>query len=1119
MGQSSGAQSSPPKASFQFGPSSAVTSNPSATFQSASGPFGRPQNSDQNNAAAPTDQHQSVFPNLFGSSAATSSNIFQDTVAGQPSGSISNIFGGLQSSTSTGLSDKPADSKPEGNAKNAPFGSLSRPLTGVSSQPKPFQWGQPAANATPEISSVGGSVPGCLSFSVQPSSTPSAPQAPEPSVDTTQPETPTSSDLGKSLFDRISAPALDMNAELSTLSSIVPAPATQTQAEASQMSNSGKSLFERISAPETQTGSATATAFSTPFTPQAKSAETAQSQSDGCKPPFNSFPATSEPPTSGSTKLYASNPALKPTWSLRKKSSAPTTSEPTTSSSSLTGLSAANEPSRSSQILEPSEATVKPSNLSEQVQEPKTNGASIHVTGQKQTTSSLSSSIASPNLPSDYIRRWDEIRSGELPLQKAVDILLNNWILTIQPPTKALEMVKAAQRPLLTWKWRQRAIQQEWKKFVDTYGESDRNLMETFRTVEALCTALTRHSNLNSPPDRRFIEDKYLDEVQIKKKVKENQAKWAQKIENARKRRSENEETVAYPQKKQRTAESSLAQVVSDSDGTKKRRFDEQEQENSTPKRSRNDVEYPSLPENSSKTSQMFASVASAAKPSGPAAEEPKDSAPAFSVPQFGSSATATAKSTAAAFKVPQFGSSTKETATSTTPTFKPPQFGTSSGVDFMAQFGKAAQATAEQEKQKKMDDNYDSEEETKEQWSERYDREQAAKKAELEKVSKAQTSQFQFKRAGAKDGSKDTVTSADNAIFARVSSAPASASETTPVSTSPLGDNTWKPDSPIKFGLLSEQPKFSFTAPTPVKPNETPERSLFVDDSSEKPSARNLFSFDNAPSTTPKTAPPSLFKLGASSTDTPTKASSSIFTQGASGNVPASGTASPSVFSTGTSTSTPRPKFDFNKSEPTSTPSPPPSDGWKDFLKTSQSGQNLFAIPKPSSGSPAPSVFASLTPSRGVSPALTSATASGAETDNNEDTEEAQDEQLDLGKANAGEEGEDMVFSVKARIQEMAADTEEAKKSWKLRGIGELRMLKNKESGKTRVLVRQETSAKVLLNAGLLSGVSYSLAGPKYVNFTVAASDGGLNRWLIQVGKEDKAKELSELLEESKKG
>ena len=226
---------------------------------------------------------------------------------------------------------------------------------------------------------------------------------------------------------------------------------------------------------------------------------------------------------------------------------------------------------------------------------------------------------------------------------------------------------------------------------------------------------------------------------------------------------------------------------------------------------------------------------------------------------------------------------------------------------------------------------------------------------------------------------------------------------------------------------------------------------------------------------------------------------------------------------------------FDFTKSEP-SAPSPLQTNGWEEFLKGKNQLSNLSTSLQPTSGSPVQSVFASLNPSRAASPATTNATVSGAETDDKEEADGDtfdKDAQLELGSANAGEEDEELLFSVRAKIQEFASEDdenmkkmkqgnekedEEKPKSWRVRGVGELRVLRNKESGKTRVVVRQDKSARVLLNAGLLEGASYGVAKPKLVNFTVAAPDGTLSRWLIQVGKEDVAKKISSLLEENKK-
>ena len=107
-------------------------------------------------------------------------------------------------------------------------------------------------------------------------------------------------------------------------------------------------------------------------------------------------------------------------------------------------------------------------------------------------------------------------------------------------------------------------------------------------------------------------------------------------------------------------------------------------------------------------------------------------------------------------------------------------------------------------------------------------------------------------------------------------------------------------------------------------------------------------------------------------------------------------------------------------------------------------------------------------------------------------------------------------MYTVRAKAFEFYGKEGEAK-TWAVRGVGELRVLKNKETSKVRVVIRADQSAKVCLNAGLLAGASYGVAGPKKVNFTVASAAGVPSKWMLQVGKEDDAKKLSDIFEAEK--
>ena len=121
--------------------------------------------------------------------------------------------------------------------------------------------------------------------------------------------------------------------------------------------------------------------------------------------------------------------------------------------------------------------------------------------------------------------------------------------------------------------------------------------------------------------------------------------------------------------------------------------------------------------------------------------------------------------------------------------------------------------------------------------------------------------------------------------------------------------------------------------------------------------------------------------------------------------------------------------------------------------------------------------------------------------------------EQINLAAGGPGEENEDILFEVRAKA--LMYDSE--KKEWPIQGLGPLRVLKDRKTGKTRILLRQDPSGRIVLNAALMSAMSYDYSKPKGVKMGVASDDGKLSTWMIKVGKEDDATRLSSVLEGNK--
>jgi len=210
----------------------------------------------------------------------------------------------------------------------------------------------------------------------------------------------------------------------------------------------------------------------------------------------------------------------------------------------------------------------------------------------------------------------------------------------------------------------------------------------------------------------------------------------------------------------------------------------------------------------------------------------------------------------------------------------------------------------------------------------------------------------------------------------------------------------------------------------------------------------------------------------------------------------------------------------------------------------TSSSGTNgggslgfNFGTPSTTSDKPAPgflsaanhlktggSGLSSGVSSRGSSPGITSEAESVTT-----DTEQTYDDpQASLMNANAGEENEDVLYESKAALSRMYKDselTEEDKEKkglqpgWRKTGAGTSKILKDKETGKARILFRAEPGANILLNTRLLAGAKYTsqqIGKNGAVTFPVAV-EGGMQLWMIKVKTKDDSDKLAKVMEENK--
>jgi hypothetical protein len=89
--------------------------------------------------------------------------------------------------------------------------------------------------------------------------------------------------------------------------------------------------------------------------------------------------------------------------------------------------------------------------------------------------------------------------------------------------------------------------------------------------------------------------------------------------------------------------------------------------------------------------------------------------------------------------------------------------------------------------------------------------------------------------------------------------------------------------------------------------------------------------------------------------------------------------------------------------------------------------------------------------------------------------------------------------------------------KVWDTKGLGFLRILKHRDTGKSRMVMRTDPSGKIILNASLSSQLKYTSSQKQHVRIPFANAEGKIEAWTLKVGKDADAKALSKILEENK--
>lgn len=276
--------------------------------------------------------------------------------------------------------------------------------------------------------------------------------------------------------------------------------------------------------------------------------------------------------------------------------------------------------------------------------------------------------------------------------------------------------------------------------------------------------------------------------------------------------------------------------------------------------------------------------------------------------------------------------------------------------------------------------------------------------------------------------------------------------------STSAPSDNTWKPDSPIRFGSATPRQEDQDSAPTVSVTAATPTKTG---------SPSNIFgSLNKSTGSAPKPLSNLFGNMGGDAK--PAASFSGIF-----------GTPNNTTSSTSANVG-----FAFGASSTTS---------------------SLF-----------PSAAVSATTSRATTPGGT--TDGDGDNSGDGDAEQEKNPDFNLSTVGPGEEDEEVIHEIRAKaLKFLQKEGGDNTNRWDSRGVGPLRVLRHKESGVSRVLLRMDPSGVIILNKALLPGVKYEQK-EKTVKFLAALDDGtGMETWILQVKTPESAKALSEVLEANK--
>jgi len=127
---------------------------------------------------------------------------------------------------------------------------------------------------------------------------------------------------------------------------------------------------------------------------------------------------------------------------------------------------------------------------------------------------------------------------------------------------------------------------------------------------------------------------------------------------------------------------------------------------------------------------------------------------------------------------------------------------------------------------------------------------------------------------------------------------------------------------------------------------------------------------------------------------------------------------------------------------------------------------------------------------------------------DKKEDKTEEKNSQFKETDTKTGEEDEECIHSVRAKLYE------DENNSWKERGIGLLKINCNKENkSKVRLVMRTEGILRVILNERIIPGMKFNVIQEKYISFAAISDSKTIKKYLIKTGTAMGANELYQAL------